>query len=129
MVEVEYHVNIRQAVIVYAHYKKCQQKKINSSTDFLFILSVLAIVATREPHVQPIMERQTKGETSPLRLIAFLTLVRLLVVTGVGTLFIFFNVYMDAGLHISTVHIGVPSAIGRLLSIPTALIVPLLTAR
>ncbi len=95
----------------------------------LLIPSVLAIVGTHEGHPQPIKERQAKGETSPLRLIAFLTLVRLLVVTGVGTLFTFFNVYMDAGLQISTVHIGVLSAVGRLLSIPTALIVPLLTVR
>jgi MFS family permease len=95
----------------------------------LLIPSVLAIVATREGHTQPIKERQAAGEASPLKLIAFLTLVRLLVVTGVGTLFTFFNVYMDAGLQISTVHIGVLSAVGRLLSIPTALIVPLLTVR
>jgi predicted MFS family arabinose efflux permease len=95
----------------------------------LLIPSVLAIGATREGNAQPIKERQPKGEASPLRLIVFLTLIRLLVVTGVGTLFTFFNVYMDAGLHISTVHIGVLSAIGRLLSIPTALIVPLLTRR
>ena len=97
--------------------------------NLLLIPSVLAIVGTREGHPQPIKERQAKGEASPLRLIAFLTLVRLLVVTGVGTLFTFFNVYMDAGLQISTVHIGVLSAVGRLLSIPTALIVPLLTVR
>ena len=51
----------------------------------------------------PLKERQAKEEASPVRLIAFLTLIRLLVVTGVGTLFTFFNVYMDAGLHISTV--------------------------
>ena len=95
----------------------------------LLIPSILAIVATREGHTQPIKEREATGEASPLRLIAFLTLVRLLVVTGVGTLFTFFNVYMDAGLQISTVHIGVLSAVGRLLSIPTALIVPLLTVR
>ena len=95
----------------------------------LLIPSVLAIVATRGGHPQPIKERPTTGEASPLKLIAFLTLVRLLVVTGVGTLFTFFNVYMDAGLQISTVHIGVVSAVGRLLSIPTALIVPLLTVR
>ena len=99
------------------------------AASLLLIPTVLAIVATREPDAQPIIERQTKGGASPLRLIAFLTLVRLLVVTGVGTLFIFFNVYMDAGLQISTVHIGVLSAVGRLLSIPTALIVPLLTRR
>ena len=95
----------------------------------LLIPTILTIVATREVHTHPVTERQPKGEDSPLRLIAFLTLTRLLVVTGVGTLFTFFNVYMDAGLHISTVHIGIVSAIGRLLSIPTALVVPLLTAR
>ena len=99
------------------------------AASLLLIPSVLAIVATREGHAQPQKERQAKAEPSPVRLIAFLTLIRLLVVTGVGTLFTFFNVYMDAGLHISTVHIGMLSAIGRLLSIPTALIVPLLTAR
>ena len=99
------------------------------AASLLLIPSVIAIVATREGHAQPTKERQAKEEASPVRLIAFLTLIRLLVVTGVGTLFTFFNVYMDAGLHISTVHIGVLSAIGRLLSIPTALIVPLLTRR
>ena len=95
----------------------------------LLIPTVLTIVATREPHTQPVTERQTETDGSPLRLITFLTLVRLLVVTGVGTLFIFFNVYMDAGLQISTAYIGVLSATGRLFSIPTALIVPLLTRR
>ena len=99
------------------------------AASLLLIPSVIAIVATHEGHAQPTKERQAKAEASPVRLIAFLTLIRLLVVTGVGTLFTFFNVYMDAGLHISTVHIGVLSAIGRLLSIPTALIVPLLTRR
>ena len=99
------------------------------AASLLLIPSVLAIAATREGPIQPIKERPAKGQASPLRLIALLTLIRLLVVTGVGTLFTFFNVYMDAGLHISTVHIGVLSAIGRLLSIPTALIVPLLTRR
>ena len=99
------------------------------AASLLLIPSVIAIVATHEGHAQPTKERQAKEEASPVRLIAFLTLIRLLVVTGVGTLFTFFNVYMDAGLHISTVHIGMLSAIGRLLSIPTALIVPLLTAR
>ena len=99
------------------------------AASLLLIPSVLAIAATREGPTQATKERPTKGQASPLRLIALLTLIRLLVVTGVGTLFTFFNVYMDAGLHISTVHIGVLSAIGRLLSIPTALIVPLLTRR
>ena len=95
----------------------------------LLLPGILAIAATHEVHARPIIERRAEGGSSPLRLITLMTLIRLLVVTSVGTLFIFFNVYMDAGLHISTVHIGALSAVGRLLAVPTALTVPLLTAR
>jgi MFS family permease len=41
----------------------------------------------------------------------------------------FFNVYLDAGLHVPTAQIGVAVALSRLTAVPAALITPLLAAR
>ena len=95
----------------------------------LLIPAILAVLATHEVRARPVPERQVEVGSSPFGLIALLTLVRLLVVMGVGAIFIFFNVYLDAGLHIATTQIGALSAAGRLLAVPAALTVPLLTAR
>ena len=58
-----------------------------------------------------------------------MALVVLLQVAGEGAARTFFNVYLDAGLHVPTAQIGVLSAAGQLLAVPAALAAPLLMAR
>jgi predicted MFS family arabinose efflux permease len=62
-------------------------------------------------------------------LIGLLTVVRLFFVVGSAVGMTFFNVYMDAGLHVPTVQIGIAVAVSRLAAVPAALITPLLAAR
>jgi predicted MFS family arabinose efflux permease len=62
-------------------------------------------------------------------LILVLSVIRLLIVAGSAVAMTFFNVYMDAGLHVSTAQIGIAVAIGRLSAVPAALTTPLLAAR
>lgn len=62
-------------------------------------------------------------------LIAVMTLVRLFQVAGLATAIVYFNVYMDTQLNISTGIIGSIAAVARLLGVPTALIVPRLIER
>jgi MFS family permease len=64
-----------------------------------------------------------------LILIAVMTVTRLFQVAGMATAIVYFNVYMDTQLHVSTGMIGTVAAIGRLLGVPTALIVPSLVNR
>ncbi len=62
-------------------------------------------------------------------LIAFMASVRFLQVAGIGVAMTFFNVYMDSGLGISTVQIGVIAASARLVAVPFALLGPSLSRR
>jgi predicted MFS family arabinose efflux permease len=65
----------------------------------------------------------------PFETIAVLTAVALLLYAGYGVLWTFFNVYLDAGLHVPTSIIGVLMAVGTLLSGMLALAAPLAMAR
>jgi len=65
----------------------------------------------------------------PMNLFILLLLIRLLQISGVATLGIFFNVYLDNYLHAATSTIGTISALGRLIAVPVALLTPLLTRR
>ena len=62
-------------------------------------------------------------------LIAVMTLIRLLQVAGTATSYIFFNVYMDTELGVSTSAIGGIAATGRLFAAAMVLIVPALSRR
>jgi len=62
-------------------------------------------------------------------LILLMALVRLLQVAGAGVVMTFFNVYMDAGLHVPTAQIGLVVATGRFLAVLAALITPILMTR
>ncbi len=62
-------------------------------------------------------------------MIIVMSFVRLFQVAGSATIVVYFNVYMDTQLNISTGVIGSIAAIGRLTGIPTALIVPYLVRR
>ncbi len=62
-------------------------------------------------------------------LIVVMTIIRLFQVAGSATALVYFNVYMDQQLAISTATIGVIAAVGRLTGVPTALITPWLVRR
>ena len=95
----------------------------------LYVLALLALLPTRKVRAEPPQERAAETGPAPYGLIALLALVYLLCVAGWGAVQAFFNVYLDAGLGVSTPLIGALSAAGQLLSVPAALSAPLLTAR
>jgi MFS family permease len=66
---------------------------------------------------------------NPLGLMMLLAFVGFLRVIGEGTPRAFLNVYLDDSLGLSTGHIGVLVAIGRLLAVPAGLLMPLLAGR
>ena len=53
----------------------------------------------------------------------------MLTITSLAVVHFFFNVYLDAELNVSIAHIGLILAIGRLLAVPAALVIPILTSR
>ena len=67
--------------------------------------------------------------TALFMLIVVMTLIRLFQVAGSATALVYFNVYMDRELAISTAMIGGIAALGRLTGVPTALITPRLVRR
>lgn len=67
--------------------------------------------------------------TTVIMLIGVMTIVRLLQVAGMATVVVYFNVYMDTKLQVSTGVIGTIAAIGRFIGIPAALFVPTLIDR
>ena len=66
---------------------------------------------------------------SVMTLIVIMTVIRLLQVAGSATAMVYFNVYMDQHLAVSTALIGAMAAIGRLTGVPTALLTPALVQR
>ena len=95
----------------------------------VLFISAGAIAATRSPaHKPPARER---GQATPfsLAIILVLSLVTLLQMAAENCLRIFFNVYMDDGLGVSTALIGSLTAGGQLLAACTALAAPALSRR
>jgi MFS family permease len=93
----------------------------------LLIPGVPTLLATHEVVTEEGQKRMPKAGAAPYGLIALLALVVLLWSTAVeGT---FFNIYLDAGLHVPTSLIGVLMAVGQTLAVPSVLIVPLLIER
>ncbi len=66
---------------------------------------------------------------SVFMLIVIMTVIRLFQVAGSATAMVYFNVYMDQQLAVSTALIGAMAAIGRLTGVPTALVTPYLVGR
>ena len=107
----------------------------------LLLPALLIMRATEADHNFPADADETTAEqghqgglwgrlaTWPLMLLSVLVLVRFFQVAGVAVMFIFFNVYLDDGLHISTAQIGWLAALGRLVSAGAALLTPTVTAR
>jgi MFS family permease len=95
----------------------------------LMVPGVLAVLATRQGVAEKPQASTVEGGRFPLVIIGIMALVYLLRSAGEGVMLTFFNVYLDDGMQVSTALIGVVMASGQLLSIPTALAVPLLIAR
>ncbi len=84
--------------------------------------------AAPEP-IEPPRENGGGWAASALLLIAMMTVIRLFQVSGSATAMVYFNVYMDQQLAVSTALIGAIAAIGRLTGVPTALLTPWLVKR
>ena len=93
------------------------------------IPAVIAMLATQEKSPQNTETSKVETSSGPYGLIALLALVVLLQVAGEFAARTFFNVYLDADLHIPTAQIGVLSSVGQLLAVPAALAAPLLMSR
>ena len=79
-----------------------------------------------------VTERNGAGKSwaaSILMLVAIMTVIRLFQVAGSATAMVYFNVYMDQQLAVSTALIGAMAAIGRLTGVPSALLTPWLVQR
>lgn len=95
----------------------------------LVIPAVWALTNTQETGAGQTQATVVDRNPAPLVVVIILSLTILLRVAGEGAARLFFNVYLDTALHVSTARIGALSATGQLLAIPAALIVPLLAAR
>ncbi len=94
----------------------------------LCLLRVRPLPQTIEPAANEIRDdspREGPSLTSALiMLIAVMTIIRLFQVAGTATVLVYFNVYMDRQLAVSTAMIGAIAALGRLTGVPTALLTP-----
>lgn len=110
-----------------------------------FVLStvILALSATLALRLRPLPPREAPppGDdtvrdgagnglaASILMLIAIMSVIRLFQLAGSATAMVYFNVYMDQQLAVSTALIGAMAAIGRLSGVPMALLSPWLIRR
>ncbi|MDE0043081.1 MAG: MFS transporter [Candidatus Poribacteria bacterium] len=97
----------------------------------LLLLPALLIVraTTSDSPSQRTFGKRVKGGSSRFSLILLLSLIRMLTITSLAVVHFFFNVYLDAELDVSIAQIGLVIAFGRLLAVPAALVIPLLTSR
>lgn len=96
----------------------------------LLVPALFILTATRKPQAEQKQETAADHHAPfPLGLITLAAFVSLLHVAGEGAVRTFFNVYLDAGLNVSTSLIGTLMATGQLLAVPAALAVPLFTGR
>ena len=95
----------------------------------LFVPGVVALLATHKVGRGRAEAAASEAGPLPLATIALTGMVFLLYAAGTGVIFIFFNVYLDAGLRVSTALVGTVMALGQLLSVPAALASPFAIAR
>jgi predicted MFS family arabinose efflux permease len=98
----------------------------------LSLPGVIALWLIRDPELGSAEEEGTKRTgigAVPVAMFGAMAVVMLLRAAGVGTSRVFFNVYLDDGLGVSTVQIGSLFALVQLASVPAAMVMPLLAAR
>ena len=84
-------------------------------------------LATGSPDDEPLERPSLTGAL--IAIVAVMSVIRLFQVAGTATVMVYFNVYMDQQLLISTALIGAIAAIGRLTGVPAALLTPALIQR
>ena len=94
----------------------------------LMLPAVFAAWALQPVSDEPDQRSAASSAAAPVTMMLLLTLVFLLRGAGEWAMRIFFNVYLDAGLHETTARIGTLTAVGQLLGI-AALSAPLAMAR
>ena len=82
-----------------------------------------------KPILPPPQPERRRIAFTLVQLVIILTIIRLLIVASTAVRATFFNIYLDAGLHISTAQIGNLMAVGRLTAVAAALCTPLLAKR
>jgi len=95
----------------------------------LLTAALLALLGTREVCSEHTRARATAKGAPPYGLIAFLACFTLLRNAGGGAGNTFLNVYLDDHLDVSTGQIGLLLAIGQIVAVPAALLMPALAAR
>src|SRR4029079_4684407 len=99
------------------------------------VIPALLVLARIQPGGVPEMPAPpagapgTRAAPSLLGLLSRIALVRFLQIAGLAVTSTFINLYFDAELRVPTAQIGVLLAIGRLVSVPTALTSAALSAR
>ena len=100
----------------------------------LMIVALLAAARTTSVQEES-LERPDQGAkgaptlATAYGLLVFMSIVRFLQVAAVGSGVTFFNVYMDDALGVATAQIGLIASAARLVSVPVALLGPLLSRR
>ena len=96
---------------------------------FLLVPGVLALLFTAKGQIRQRQKPRTETGHAPYLLIALIAIAVGLRLAGRTTVTTFLNVYLDTSLHLSTALIGTLAATGKLLSVPAALVTPLLIER
>ncbi len=99
----------------------------------LCLLRVRPLPRAAEPAVAELSaaapRKRLELTSSIMLVIGIMTFIRLFQVAGTATVMVYFNVYMDQHLAVSTAMIGAIAAVGRLTGVPTALLTPALIDR
>ncbi len=96
---------------------------------FVLVPALLAMAPTREVRPQGAQAPATDAGPAPVALFLAIAMAMALRFGGRGSVMAFFNVYLDDALGVSTILIGTLSAVGQLISVPAALLTPLVAAR
>ena len=103
---------------------------------YAILLSALLLIPivpvlwhTREAPVEPAPRRAGRRDNSPLIVILMWAFVSLIRHSGRAPANTFFNVYLDAGLHLATAQIGLLTGAAKLVAVPAALVTPFFVAR
>ena len=95
----------------------------------LLIPALAVLLAIREGGAPETEEGVARSGPAPYRLMVVAALFNVLSLAGEYAARTFFNVYLDAGLRMSTSHIGLLVGVAQLVSVPAALAAPLVMAR
>ncbi len=95
----------------------------------VFALGFILLHLTRDVEEAPTRKKAARADKAPIRIILGLSLINLLVMASLRSTQLFFNIYMDARLQASTSLIGITIAVAKLLSVPSALLMPIIAKK